>query len=267
MKDHTKILLLLVLFAGMVTFAEFLYFQKSQSLNPDQPQNKNIQLKDETAQEAPELTGPKSSETTEIDTPETDQDSNHPLPERHLLDMPFYSQAPLGQWDTFHEDMCEEASLLNAALHLEDETLSTDKYESELHALQKIEKDIVGEWKSTTVAQTKKFADAYFEGKIKSKIVENPTVEDIESEVAAGHPVVVPLAGQDIGNPNFTPPGPVYHMLVVKGYDADDFITNDVGTRKGNSYAYKKNVIMKNIHDWNPQDIHLGAKRILILFK
>ena len=61
--------------------------------------------------------------------------------------------------------------------------------------------------------------------------------------------------------PNFTPPGPVYHMLVVKGYDAQNFITNDVGTRKGESYTYTKDVIMKNMHDWNAQDIHLGAKK------
>ena len=79
--------------------------------------------------------------------------------------------------------------------------------------------------------------------------------------------MVVPLAGRDIGNPNFTPPGPVYHMLVVKGYDAQNFITNDVGTRKGDSYVYKKNVIMKNMHDWNAKDIHLGAKRVLVLYK
>ena len=163
--------------------------------------------------------------------------------------------------------MCEEASLLNAGLYLEDKKLSLEKYENELQALQKTEKEVIGEWKSTTVAQIKKLADAYFEGKISAKIIDNPTAENIEAEVAAGNPVIVPLAGRDIGNSNFTPPGPVYHMLVIKGYDSKNFITNDVGTRKGNSYTYKKEVIMRNIHDWNEKDIHLGGKRVLVLME
>jgi len=110
-------------------------------------------------------------------------------------------------------------------------------------------------------------SDIYFKGKIKSNIIDNPSIEDIESEIAEGNPVVVPLAGRDIGNPNFTPPGPIYHMLTIKGYDAQNFITNDVGTRKGNSYIYKKEVIMENMHDWSEKDIHSGEKMILVLYK
>lgn len=188
-------------------------------------------------------------------------------PEKYLLDMPFYSQAPLSKWDAFHEEMCEEASILNAGLYLENKKLTKDQFEAELQKIQNIEKKAVGEWKSTTVAQTKKWADVYFGGSLNIKIIDNPAINDIETEIAAGHPVIVPLAGRDIGNPNFTPPGPVYHMLVLKGYDSQSFITNDVGTRKGSSYAYKKDVIMKNIHDWNEKDIHLGAKRVLVLYK
>jgi hypothetical protein len=189
------------------------------------------------------------------------------IPEKFILQIPFYSQAPLSKWDTFHEEMCEEASILNAGLYLEGKKLTKDQFEAELQKIQKIEKDEVGEWKSTTVSQTKKWSDAYFAGKLQTKISDNPTVNDIETEVAAGHPVVVPLAGRDIGNPNFTPPGPIYHMLVIKGYDKQNFITNDVGTRKGDSYTYKKEVLMQNMHDWNEKDIHLGDKRILIFLK
>lgn len=188
-------------------------------------------------------------------------------PKKFLLEIPFYSQAPLSNWDAFHEDMCEEASVLNATLYLEGKKLTKDEFEAELQKMQNFEKKELGEWKSTTIVQIKKVSDIYFEGKIKSKIIDNPTIEDIEAEIAAGNPVVVPLAGRDVGNPNFTPPGPVYHMLIVKGYDTQNFITNDVGTRKGNSYTYKKEVIMKNMHDWNERDIHLGEKRILVLYK
>ena len=199
--------------------------------------------------------------------PAKEEKSASQIPEKFLLDIPFYSQAPLSRWDPFHEDMCEEASILNAAYYLLYKKPSKEEYEKELQKIQEAEKKEIGEWKSTTVAQIKKLSDIYFEGKIKSKIIDNPDIEDIEAEVAADHPVIAPLAGRDIGNPNFTPPGPVYHMLVIKGYDTRNFITNDVGTRKGNSYIYKKEVIMKNLHDWDEKDIHLGEKRILVLYK
>jgi len=203
----------------------------------------------------------------EINTaPKIDEPSST-LPEKYLLAIPFYSQAPLSKWDTFHEEMCEEASVLNAGLYLENKKLTKDQFEAELQKMKKMEEKELGVWKSTTVSQIKKVADLYFEGKIKSKILDNPTIEQIESQVVAGNPVTVPLSGRDIGNPNFTPPGPVYHMLVVKGFDSQNFITNDVGTRKGDSYTYKKDVIMKNIHDWNEKDIHLGASRVLVLYK
>jgi len=189
------------------------------------------------------------------------------IPAKYLLQMPFYSQAPGGNWDAFHEDMCEEASLLNAGLYLLEKKLSVEKYDQELKALQEIEKRNIGEWKSTTISETKKLSDIYFEGKLKSKIIDDPTIEAIEAEVAAGNPVIVPLAGREVGNPNYTPPGPIYHMLVVKGYNEKFFITNDVGTRKGDSYVFPKSVIMDKMHDWDEKDIHLGAKRILVLMK
>jgi len=195
------------------------------------------------------------------------KESSPKILEKFLLDIPFYSQAPLSRWDHFHEEMCEEASVLNAGLYLEGKKLTQGQFETELKKMQKIEKEEIGEWESTTIAQTKRLVDIYFEGKIKSRVIDNPTLEEIESEIAAGNPVIVPLAGRDIGNPNFTPPGPVYHMLVIKGYDTQNFITNDVGTRKGDSYAYKKEVIMKNMHDWNAKDIHLGARKVLVLYQ
>ena len=217
-----------------------------------------------------QIEGPKPAEQSK--QPEkiqpTEEEKPAPqIPEKFLLEIPFYSQAPLSKWDAFHEDMCEEASILNAAYYLLGKKPSKEEYAKELQKIQNAEIKEVGEWKSTTIAQIKKVSDIYFKGKIKSNIIDNPSIEDIESEIAEGNPVVVPLAGRDIGNPNFTPPGPIYHMLTIKGYDAQNFITNDVGTRKGNSYIYKKEVIMENMHDWSEKDIHSGEKMILVLYK
>lgn len=268
MKRAVKILIWIVLIAGAVLLLEFFVLRKNiKQLAPQVPNNISNQQQTYATNSMASAIADTPTATNPSPTPAPDTAPTSPLPAKFLLPVPFYSQAPLSKWDVFHEEMCEEASILNAGLFLENKTLAKNQFETELHKIQNIEKDNVGEWKSTTVAQTKKWADVYFGGTLNIKIIDNPTIEDIETEIAAGHPVVVPLAGRDIGNPNFTPPGPVYHMLVIKGYDTNNFITNDVGTRKGDSYVYKKNTIMQNMHDWNPQDIRLGARKVLVLYK
>ena len=278
---HKKFAKIIIFLAIIATIVASYFFLRSQKTSDNVQTNKAVP----TAQNQPKTTKVPEPENNikendtqpAIEEPTPEEKSISPPPEKFLLEMPFYSQAPLSKWDAFHEDMCEEASVLNGALYLLGKKLTKEQFETELQKMQSVEKKEIGEWKSTTIAETKKVVDIYFEGRIKTKILENPTIEDIEREITAGlpagasaeagNPVVVPLAGREIGNPNFTPPGPIYHMLVIKGYDAQNFITNDVGTRKGNSYVYKKEVIMKNMHDWNEQDIHIGTKQILVLYK
>lgn len=265
-KTTGKIILFLMAAVAFSAFYFVLRVQKTANENnvqKDIEASLSAQNQPETAKMA-ELENKAESNQEE---PAPKEQSIKNIPEKFLLEIPFYSQAPLSKWDAFHEDMCEEASLLGAGLYLEDKKLARDEFESELQKIQNIEKKEIGEWKSTTVSQAKKWADIYFGGNLSIKIIDNPTIENIESEISAGNPVVAPLSGRDIGNPNFTPPGPVYHMLIIKGYDEKNFITNDVGTRKGNSYVYKKEVIMKNIYDWDEKDIHLGGKKVLVLYK
>jgi hypothetical protein len=265
MKRVAKILIWIILLAGAVSLVEFFFLQKSEK-QPVPPAPKNVSSSTENI--APQPTNTNTILPENNDAKKTDpKPADNPPPEKYLLDIPFYSQAPLSKWDAVHEEMCEESSVLNAGFYLENKKLTKDQFETKLQEFKNLEEKELGVWKSTTVAELKKATDIYFEGKVKSKIIENPTIEQIEAEIVAGHPVIVPLAGRDIGNPNFTPPGPVYHMLVVKGYDTQNFITNDVGTRKGASYPYKKEVVMRNMHDWNEKDIHLGAKKVLVLMK
>jgi hypothetical protein len=271
MKRTAKILIWIVLIAGAASLLELFVLRKN--IKQPAPQAQNNISNQQPAEETNSMASVIADTTTATNpdpTPAPDTTpapSSDPLPAKFLLQIPFYSQAPLSKWDAVHEEMCEEASVLNGGLYLLDEKISKDAFEKELANFKKIEEKELGDYKSNTISEIKKVADIYFAGKINSKIIVSPTIEDIKTEISAGHPVIVPLAGRDIGNPNFTPPGPIYHMLVVKGYDSQNFITNDVGTRKGDSYTYTKDVIMKNIHDWNPQDIHLGAKRALVLYK
>ena len=51
-------------------------------------------------------------------------------------------------------------------------------------------------------------------------------------------------------------------MLVIRGYTAKGFITNDPGTRNGEEYFYTEEVLFNAIHDWNgsPDTIEAGRK-------
>lgn len=272
MRKGYKKLSVILLIATLLLAGYFFFSRKKAAPELPKPADQNNQIAQNQKEEV--KTPETENQTEEKKTEPVEEEPAPKIPEKFLLEIPFYSQTPLSKWDAFHEDMCEEASVLNAGLYLLEKKLSKEEFEKELQKMQKLEKKEIGEWKSTTIAQTKKLVDIYFEGKVKSKIINNPTIEQIQAEIAAGlpagkagNPVIVPLSGRDIGNPNFTPPGPIYHMLVIKGYDSQSFITNDVGTRKGNSYTYKKEVIMKNTRDWNAKDIHLGASRVLVLYK
>jgi hypothetical protein len=96
--------------------------------------------------------------------------------------------------------------------------------------------------------------------------------------LVSGKLVIIPAAGRLLGNPNFSGQGPIYHMLVVRGFDnkTGEFITNDPGTRKGEGYRYKYSVLINAIHDWShklsvdgmtDQEIASTIKAIVIVEK
>ena len=89
----------------------------------------------------------------------------------------------------------------------------------------------------------------------------------VKAEIASGNPVIFPLAGREIGNPYYSGEGPWYHMLVVTGYDASRFVTNDVGTRRGEDYAYPYATLLDAVHDWTgvKEEIGSGPKAMLIV--
>lgn len=174
------------------------------------------------------------------------------LPAEKNFAVPFTSQAPKEVWDQDHEEFCEEASVLMVGRFWKQLPIS-DATDAEA-ALQKIkawELDNLGYYFDTTAEETAKILSGLYI--LHTRLIENPTIDDIKTEIAAGRPVIVPTAGRELGNPYFTAPGPLYHMVVIKGYTADGkFITNDAGTKHGASYVYEQSVIMNAMHDWIP---------------
>ena len=195
------------------------------------------------------------------------------IPERINLDVPFTSQAPEKNWGQPWQDGCEEAALLMLDAYYKKYNLSP------LFARDEIIKMV--EWEQTRnfgrsveIQEIQEIFSDYFVGSLKhesiktlkqAKVIENPTVEQIKQYVAGGNPVLVVADGKVLPNPHFRNGGPVYHALIIRGYDEDEFITNDPGTQFGRNFRYKYNDLMNAIHEWNGGDVKNGRKVILVI--
>lgn len=190
-----------------------------------------------------------------------------PIPSTFNLAAPFTSQAPFANWDEMHGEACEEASIYMVAAFYKGVAGKIDPTvaDAELNRLVAIEMETFGYYKDTTAEETARLAKIAY-GYARVDLVENPTADQIKAFIASGHPVIVPAAGRQLHNPNFTGDGPPYHMIVIRGYTETQFITNDPGTRRGESYVYDIDTIMAAMHDWNAGDVGNGKKVVIVIY-
>lgn len=188
------------------------------------------------------------------------------LPEAVNLAVPFLSQAPKKDWGMPYQEACEEASLLMVdAFYRGKTTIGVEEGDRAILALVAWEESQTPSFPADlTIAQASEIAHAYF-----SEPVNSPKsvvgADDLKRVLASGHPIILPADGKALKNPNFHNGGPVYHMLVLKGYTADGFwITNDPGTRLGADYLYSQDVLLNAIHDWNGGAVPTGQKMVLM---
>lgn len=128
-------------------------------------------------------------------------------------------------------------------------SLSRADAEAEIQKLAKWQNENFGYFESTTAKQTAEMAKKFYG--LNYKLIENPSVEDLKDELREGNVVVMGMAGRELGNPHFTPPGPFYHMLIIRGFDETGFITNDPGTKYGKDYHYSFSTLMFSARDWS----------------
>ena len=171
-----------------------------------------------------------------------------------LLDVPFASQAPFGDWkDERQQDGCEEASAIMAMLWVNDQTAITKDYAlSKILDISAFEEKNYDTFHDTGAKETlERIINDYFKYD-KAEVKYDITLNGLKSELAKGNLIIVPANGRELKNPNYTAPGPERHMLVIKGYDPKtrEFITNDPGTRKGENYRYNEELFFNAIRDY-----------------
>ena len=187
----------------------------------------------------------------------------------------FASQAPFGNWDALHEESCEEAAMIMAVKYFKKLPLSPHIMEQEILDLVKWETD-KGYQVDVNAHETVNILKVYFDQP--AIIISDISVVNIKKQLDEGKLILVPAAGRLLGNPNFTGLGPIYHMLVIRGYDNNtgEFITNDPGTRKGEGYRYRYQTLINAIHDWNhdydadgitAEEMEQGQKVLIVVSK
>lgn len=219
------------------------------TIAPAQENNRSDQQDQTEAEVSPEATPPAKT-----------------LPEQFVLEVPFTSQAPHANWDVVHEDTCEEAAILMADRYFAGQSItSKDEAEAALQEVIAWQKANLGFFESTTAEQTARVAREFYG--LKTEIIDNPTIEQIKLAIVDNKLVIVPAAGRELGNPHYTPPGPVYHMLLIRGWTGQNFITNDAGVWQGEGWQFTYETVMSANRDWDGKGALSDQKRIIIVWQ
>lgn len=170
------------------------------------------------------------------------------------LPIPFTSQAPTANWDLEHNEDCEEAAGVMANAYLTGDTevvIPAARVESEMTKLNNWEDGQYGYHLDTTAQETANMIEAVYS--LKATVQNGYTFQNIKDALNAHSVVILPVDGQVIGNPNYTGAGPIYHMLVIRGYTSTGLITDDSGTRRGQNYPYSFDTLHSAAADWDHQ--------------
>lgn len=255
--------LLLVVFVAIIVAVLFFWF-----LNSGFYESKLLENKKESLPQLSEvsLTPTLTASTVAVESAVLTA-TPMPLPNELNLDVPFAVQAPNANWDQTHEEACEEAAILMAIRYFNGEKIkSAADVEVGLQEIITWENENLGFFESTTAAESVRVIKGV-DKKLSAEIVQNPTIDEIKQFLADNKLVLVPTAGRLLNNPFYKSPGPLYHMLVIKGYTASQFITNDAGTRRGENYPYKYKTLLDANHDYNGGDVTGGKKLMIVVSK
>jgi len=262
-KNYSSVFFLTLAFVAVIASAYFVV-----SKNPlfirnlkETSQQENInQVQSDTANQSEE----QNKEVLGIKEAAPDPEDGKPdIPNSILHEVPFTSQAPHANWDEPYQNLCEEAAALMAAFWVKgEEFISKTHQDLELLKIKQWEEETFGDYIDTTAEETAQILTDYFNIP-KVEVLSDPQISDLQAVLAQDGVVVVPTAGKLLENPHFRGDGPLYHMLVIIGYD------NDPGTKFGKNYTYSTENIDKSIANWyNPtRTVNPSDRKVIAVYK
>ncbi len=232
--------------------------------------NKNLYQKEQQSIKELEEKNTQSitkNKVTESTPDKIEGDENIQIPQSFQLTVPFTPQAPTANWDELHNEACEEASsIMTYSYFNKTADLIPSYVETKIAELTKWQDENYGYHLSINTEETARMIEEVYELKTEvAEISEN----SIKHALLKDKLVILPANGQLLKNPNFKRPGPIYHMLVITGFNEKGFITNDPGTRKGQNYFYPYDTLYNSNGTWSHENekVDLDNKKIIIISK
>jgi len=180
------------------------------------------------------------------------------------LSVPFTAQAPHGYWGMPYQEACEEASIIMALRYARGRSIaSVQEADTDILTLVRMNAERYGDSVDESLEEVQALMKEV-DSSVVTRIVENPSVDDLKRHLVQGSVVIVPVIGWQLKNPYFSRPDVPYHMLVLTGYDGEEFITNEPGTKNGEGYRYTIEVVMSAMHDLH-DPLEEGGKAVLIV--
>ncbi|MFC1702910.1 C39 family peptidase [Patescibacteria group bacterium] len=222
-----------------------------------------ITTREETTDESEDIEKPEDR----ITEAERLEQSLHPDPVENPplinLYVPFALQSPFAEWNDVDKEACEEASIIMLKGYFDDTpTFTKDELREEIDRIVAYEMESLGYFEDTTALETTGLLKDLYD--IDASVIILDSLEDVKDEIADGNPVLLPAYGRALGNPYFRNDGPLYHMLIAKGYTETHIIVNDPGTRRGEDFLYENDVLWNAIHDWNDGEVEEGEKVMIV---
>jgi hypothetical protein len=184
-------------------------------------------------------------------------------PPKQQLDVPFTSQAPAGNWLEPWQNACEETSVIMVTNFFKGDELTVAKAREQILHIFSLKNSEFGkshDESMSLIAEVVNGADLGWT----ARVVDNPSLEDLKLEIAAGRPIVVPVDARQLIGTDYA--GEVkYHVMVISGYDdvSGQFIVQDPGTSEGENFRYGYADLYDAIHDYLQKDIAAGTKRVI----
>ncbi|OGH70461.1 MAG: hypothetical protein A3C90_04125 [Candidatus Magasanikbacteria bacterium RIFCSPHIGHO2_02_FULL_51_14] len=180
------------------------------------------------------------------------------------LSFPFTSQAPFGDWSEPWHNACEEATILMVDFEYADKPIDPEIAREQLLKIFRIKNNAFGMSYDENAEQIARIVNDFFPWE--ARVIEGPSLDDLKYEIDGGRPVIVPVYGRALENPYFTNGGPVYHTVILSGYDdaAREFITQDPGTRRGQDFRYSFDTIFDAMHDFVPNGGTPNGPKVVI---
>ncbi|MDO8626587.1 MAG: C39 family peptidase [Candidatus Magasanikbacteria bacterium] len=172
------------------------------------------------------------------------------------LPVPHIWEIPDGVWVKPWNGACEEASIIMVDKFYQGNPraiLNKAISKKLMNRLFPIEDRLFGSNADTNATRTQKLINDY--SNFDAVIKRHPTLEEIQSELEAGRPVISLHYGYDLNNPRhrFRRGGSSYHMMVLTGFDnvKKSFYVNDPELSDGIDFPYNYDTIMASLRDFN----------------